>query len=1038
MREHLPFARWTIDEGLSQNSVNAIVQDARGCIWIGTQDGLNRFDGLNFRIFRHDLDNAESLSSNYVNCMLIDAEARLWVGCKNGLNRYDSARESFDFCELHGRQEYEGQDKDIQTLCEYPAGILWIGSRAGLTRLDLDSGRSHLFRQSATKNGSLRHNRINALYPAGKGRLLLGTELGLFLFDSASENFRSLDYIPEDRRTNIDETWVSCFCRRDAESVWMGTHYSLYCIELPELHVRRSPLELTPPAYKLSRAMTALVQDREARLWIASSDGLHCYDESSGRLDSYLHDPDNPASVAHKIVMGLCYDAAGSLWLATRAGLNMLNRSARKFDRLRHLPGKARSLSDDYITDLKEDAAGNIWVATKDGVNLFDRTRRQFRLCGASGRGEPALSDQYVVCLAPDIDGGIWIGTLGGLNRYDPSSGDIEYYVAEKEGLLDPRYPSSRAIASLMVTADGTLFVGTSGNGFNVYDRARRRFSLIRSGGPGDDGLSDNVVYAMCEARDDRIWVGTGNGLNIYDRESGSVGPLEPSSAWAAQLQRSAIYDLHEDGAGRLWVGSDSGLYLLPDPADRNSAVRRFSERDGLPNNVIYGIEEDEESFLWLASNKGLTRFRCLDDTIDIRNYDVVDGLQGNEFNVNAHDRCRDGTLLFGGQGGFNMFHPGQLVDNDYRPPLMFTDIKVFNKSVPIKNCNGAGRGFRLDQSISETKRLTLSYRESVVSLEFAALNYVNPSRNRYRYKLEGFDAEWVEAGDRNFATYTNLDAGSYVFRVTACNNDGLWNREGIALQLMITPPPWKSWWAYTLYSGGALSSVLAFTRYKMKEQARALQEQARIDRAKVEERERIRKKNAADFHDEAGNKLTKIMLYTELAKRNAPDKPALNDLLAKIEANSSGLASGMRDFIWVLDPERDTLRDTLERLEEFAASLFHYADTDVSLRYDHREVDGVHLALDVRRQILLIYKEAMHNALKYAGATQAVLMVRVRNGSLSLAFADNGAGFDPAKATGGYGLSNMHARAAQIGAALLIRSAPGEGTQVGLSVALE
>jgi len=387
--------------------------------------------------------------------------------------------------------------------------------------------------------------------------------------------------------------------------------------------------------------------------------------------------------------------------------------------------------------------------------------------------------------------------------------------------------------------------------------------------------------------------------------------------------------------------------------------------------------------------------------------------------------------MYFGGINGFNVFHPDSIHDNSYIPPVVITNFKILNKNIPIGKEKGESK---LHKTISETKEIYLSYADYFFSFEFSSLDFTVPEKNSYAYMMERFDQNWIYSGQRRFVTYTNLDAGKYIFRVKGSNSDGIWNEEGASVRIIISPPPWKSWWAYSLYSLFLLGSVVGFVRFKMNQQSKKIKEAVKIEKVKREERELVRRKSSADFHDEAGHILTKINLFTELAKRNTNQPESLKKYLLSIEENTKSLSSGMRDFIWVLDPGQDSLFDTLNRLEQFGNNMFEHTDIHFQINEMNKDLKKVNLSMDDRRSIMFIFKEAMNNCLKYAKCSKVILEACLSNGMLHISLTDNGVGFESDKnKLNGYGLKNMKARSEKIGAHIEIQSNFKKGTMISI-----
>ncbi|MFQ5606091.1 MAG: two-component regulator propeller domain-containing protein, partial [bacterium] len=577
---------------------------------------------------------------------------------------------------------------------------------------------------------------------------------------------------------------------------------------------------------------------------------------------------------------------------------------------------------------------------------------------------------------------------------------------------------SNDAIHYIYEDRSGVLWFGTGGGGLCRFNSRSSTFTRFQRDAARPESLNDPFVFALLEDRHGRFWVGTAAaGLKLFDRETGAVRHFQHDPSNPASLSNNRVLCLTETQSGEIWVGTAAGLnkLVVPTTPEKDFLFVQFHESDGLPNEVIYGILEDNSGHLWISTNRGLAKVTPGADRLTVRIYTAADGLQSDEFNHNSFHKDRDGRMYFGGVNGLNAFHPDSVKDNPYVPPIVITDFKILNEA----------------ERFTGTSEIVLSYRDYFFSFEFAALNYTLPEKNKYAYMMEGFDEDWIYCGTRRFASYTNLDPGDYIFRVKGSNNDGVWNEEGTSVKVRVTPPPWKTWWAYTLYGLFILGSIAGFVRYRIRSLEKEVEAKAAIERAKVEERERVRKNSSADFHDEAGHMITKITLFLELAKRKAGLDAGLTEYLSKIEENTKALSSGMRDFIWGLDPEKDSLYDTLLRLKDFGNNLFQHSEIRFQAGGIKPSFKQIDLPMHHRRSILFIFKEAMNNCIKYSVADSAYLKAELDRTELTIIFEDNGAGFEQRKDGEGYGLKNMVARAGKIGASIEIGSIPGQGTKI-------
>ncbi|MCB0852372.1 MAG: hypothetical protein KDD63_09130, partial [Bacteroidetes bacterium] len=414
--------------------------------------------------------------------------------------------------------------------------------------------------------------------------------------------------------------------------------------------------------------------------------------------------------------------------------------------------------------------------------------------------------------------------------------------------------------------------------------------------------------------------------------------------------------------------------------------------------------------------------------------YHTEDGLPSETFPTRSSFIDHQGLVYFGTDKGLLFFDPEKIKPNPFIPPVQITEFRLFNDPIWIQKIDPRVKShqFSLEQSISQSQQITLTHRQRVISLGFSALNYILPQNNLYAYKLEGFDDEWIQTdANHRIATYTNLDPGSYTFRVKATNNDKVWNDGGTSLKLIILPPWYRTWWAYTLYTIILGAIIWAIIRYRTESIRREIQTQRRIEKATLEERGKVRARSSRDFHDEAGNKITKISLYTGLLKQQSAENPQTLEFLNRIEDNVKELSSGMRDFIWVLDPRQDSLMATILRIKQFGDSLFEHSGIDFQFNNQVPEENTISLDLNTRRHLLMIFKEAMNNCLKYSEASEVRFITFLGEDEYTIQLTDNGLGFDPKNLARVNGLENMKSRAQESGASLEIEGIPGMGTSV-------
>lgn len=583
---------------------------------------------------------------------------------------------------------------------------------------------------------------------------------------------------------------------------------------------------------------------------------------------------------------------------------------------------------------------------------------------------------------------------------------------------------------NILKDSKGMTWLASPGMGLIKWDVRNDEMRTFATSETDPKALKHDYVFCLLEDAQKQLWAGTANGgLCKMNRAEGNFDCFVNDPEDSTSLSSNMVLSIFEDSRQRLWICTAHGLNL----SLGNGRFRRFLKKDGLPNDVAYGMLEDENGSLWLSTNQGIAKITFTDSLFAAQNFDVSDGLQGNEFNQHAFFKTRNGLFLFGGTNGLTFFDPKDIKPYPHAPPVVFTGFQLFNQPVVVRGGTDGfaqsepiGNDFFLKKAINETEEIVLRHDQNFISFEFAALGYTQPENNLYAYKMEGLDPEWVQSDTRRFASYPNLAPGDYIFQVKAANHDGVWSETPKSIRVRVLPPWWRTWWAYLCYAAAIALAAMGFVRQR-EDSVR------RIEQAKADERERFRKRTARDFHDEAGNKITKIALITEVARQQAGNDTALPPLLSQIEENIQELRSGMRDFIWVLDPANDNLHDTILRLNDFSNSLFEHSNirfSSIGLDESFRQIP---LNANQRRHLLLIFKEAMNNCVKYSGATESKLVLKLNGDSLQVVFCDNGKGFNKKPTVPGNGLRNMQVRAEKMGGELEILSVIDEGTEIRL-----
>ncbi|HWK03975.1 MAG TPA: two-component regulator propeller domain-containing protein [Puia sp.] len=836
--QHVKFQHLGTADGLSQSNVICIMQDSRGFMWFGTRDGLNRYDGYQFTVYKNDPQDRNSLGNSFIMDMVEDGKGYIWVGTwGGGLDRYDRRTNQF----LHFRHDPADpnslSNNLVICLMRDSRGVLWVGTEGGgLNMLDSASGHFVHYQNNKADQKSLGSNYVKDICEDSEHNIWVATTAGgLNLFDRWTGTFTRFFHDGKNALT-ISSSNIDAILEDSRGRLWIGTDGG--GLDLMDKK-SRTFVHYKNTGYSAkdnvnSNTINYLGEDGEGNLWVGSeNEGITILNAATGTFQNYLHDDIDPTSIGTNSPYAIYRDSKKNMWIGSfTGGVDFVNRDASKFVHYKH-NSSAYSLSDNHVLCIYEDTREGIWIGTDGGgLNLFDRKTGRFTHYRHDPRNSNSLCGNNVLNVLEDSHGNLWIGTWGeGISVFNREKRLFTHFKNDpgNSGSL-----SNNNVWTLIEDKEHRIWAGTYGGGLDLYDPVKKSFIHHRHDENDMTSPGSDKVHSLFEDSKGRLWVGTdGKGLDLFDRQTGKfVHHVHDSSR--NSIANDNVGGIFEDKAGDLWISTTEGLTRYNATSGHFSV---YTTRDGLPNDVIFGILDDDSGNLWISTNKGICRFnpgngRC-------RNFGVSDGLQASEFKEQAYCKTRSGVLYFGGINGFNEILPGNIRSEPFDPPLVITNFQVFNKEVPIARDEQDPSALKVD--ITETKSITLPYKSSVITLQFASLNYTDRDKKKYAYMLEGFDKGWNYVDAKRSVTYTNLDPGHYVFNVKSVNNDGEWSGKPVSLKLVITPAFWMTWWFRLILVLSLVSIVLTFYRVRvntMRELNRELERQVK-DRTEEESKAR-------------------------------------------------------------------------------------------------------------------------------------------------------------------------------------------------------
>ncbi len=777
-QSEIKFEHISIEQGLSQSTVTDIVQDKIGYMWFSTENGLNRYDGYNFKIYTTEPGNSNSISSNFINVLYVDRNNFLWIGTNYGLNKYDPSSNVFTRFQYDRYSQNGISGNSITSVTEDNEGNIWAGTEEnGLNKYDLKEDKFTVFENIP---------RISTLLNDKDGNIWIGAGEDLYIYTISDKNVKKFNDI---YKSNINLSNITSLYKDKNNSIWIGAWQSIYKFDI----LTKTLLKIKKPFVEgLSNTIYSFADDNRDNIWAGTAIGIYKINPD-GTGEFVPNDPrETPGSINY--INSLYKDISGVMWGGARgSGIIKYNPYVKKIRIYKSIPGQRNSLSGRIVRSVYLDRAGILWVGTQwAGLNRIDRKNGKYKNFGLDKKVPGSIW-----CIHGDKKGSFWLASrYYGLIKFNTKSGKCKSY------LNDPNNSNSIAgnmLETIFEDSEGFLWIGTAFNGLDKFDPVTEEFTHINKN-DSQFNLSNNSVYAINEDNNKILWVGTRDGLNKIDliNRKNKIYKNDPNDPQS--LSFNFISVIFKDRSGIIWVGTYGGGINKYDR--KTDKFERFGREQRLANSIIYSILEDDDGNLWVSTNKGISKF--FRDTEYFKNFDIKYGLQGYEYNLGASYRSPDGEMFFGGMNGLNSFYPSEIKINSNPPEITFTRLEI------------SGKEYEDLFVLNETGLLELDHTQNRLSFEFSALDYVDPNSNNYRYKMEGFEDEWTKSGNRRYVNYT-LPAGDYKFTVIGSNSDNVWNEEGASLRVTILPPWWKTNWFRLLFAVILISGLFCGYRLRAK-----------------------------------------------------------------------------------------------------------------------------------------------------------------------------------------------------------------------------
>ncbi|RYY36063.1 MAG: sensor histidine kinase [Sphingobacteriaceae bacterium] len=876
-QEPVIFRHLTVENGLSSSSVLSFIQDKSGFIWIGTMDGLNRFDGRTMMIFKSFYKNNIIEQNIQINKLMTDNRQNIWIGTNNGLYVYDIRRDSYKVFFQTGLQYPASLTNNIiKALWQDGRGNIWVGTEKGLNKLTADSNGQYHFKAVPL---NLRQACVQTIFEDNGNNILIGTTNGLF----AVSDTESGQLINKAWLNKFEGKNVTTLAKDRQHQLWVGTSkngvYKFNKTLAKWYHYIHTPGH----NYGLtSNKITKIAADHKGRVWVGTLNGLNLYNAETDGFRTFQHNSADKTSISNNGIFDVYVDKQGSVWIATFfGGVNVIEALTTNFLVYQTSDSK-NTISSNIISSVVEGTDHNLWIGTEDeGLNFFNRSEGKFYHYKNNESLRESLGSNNVKALLRDKTGRIWVGLYnGGLDLLE-NKRFRHFKQDDRTNAIN-----SNDVTCLLEDDSARIWIGHQARGLNIYDEKTQKMLPFETVYPGRK-LYNSYITCLFQDAKKNIWIGTKQGLHRFNYTSRSISYLLKKD-FPNQLNSDIINCITEGKDKKLWIGTYSGLSSY-DPV--KNRFKTYTVSHGLSGNMVVGILSDEANNLWVSTNNGLCKFDIRTERFSM--YNIHDGLPANVFNYNSFYKDSKSRLFFGSHNGLVEFNPKQIETNFTAPEVKLTGLYLAGKAVATGDKSGV-----LANNITETKDITLNYKQNVVSIAYAVLNLIKPEKSMSAYKLEGYNKTWVFSSS-HIASFTNLPAGKYTLLVKSCNNDGVWSSPEKLLQISVLPPFWLTWWAYLLYAI-FFTAIVAGIFYFFHARAVLLRNlrYEQLSSAKQREVHQMKMDFFTHISHEIRTPLTMIMGPVEMLKSLIPPNSSNQKLVNSIKTNADRLLKLTNDLM--------------------------------------------------------------------------------------------------------------------------------------------